>query len=94
MRPRSDQGLRCTDKDRSEEIEHSFLPSSIFKFVYQNYNYSLAKPDPCFSFESPALQDYNNKASDDEPATGTCMLGYKSVTVGNAVLAHKGSVVR
>ena len=31
--------------------------------------YSLVKPDPCFLFESLALQDYNHKASDDEPAT-------------------------
>ena len=31
--------------------------------------YSLAKPDLCFSFKSLALQDYNNKAPDDEPAT-------------------------
>ena len=31
--------------------------------------YSLMKLDPCFSFESLALQDYNHKASDDEPAT-------------------------
>ena len=34
--------------------------------------YSFAKPDPCFSFESLALQDYNNKAPDDEPATVPC----------------------
>ena len=33
---------------------------------------SLAKPDPCFSFESLALQDHNNKAPDDEPAMVPC----------------------
>ena len=89
-----DRGALTKTEAKRLRIEHSFLPSSIFKFVYQNYNYSLAKPDPCFSFESPALQDYNNKASDDEPATGTCMLGYRSMMVGNVVLAHKASVVR
>ena len=34
--------------------------------------YSLAKPGPCFSFESLGLQDYSNKASDDEPAKVPC----------------------
>ena len=70
MRPRSDRGSRCTDKDQSNETEERALISAIctFKFVYEDYIYSLAKPDPCFSFESLA-KDYNNKASDDEPAT-------------------------
>ena len=45
-----DRGLRCTDKDPSEETEDRALISAI-KFVYQ---------------------DYNNRASDDEPATATC----------------------
>ena len=49
------------------------MPSSTFKFVYaEEYYNSLAKPDPCFSFESLALQDYNNKALDDEPAMVPC----------------------
>ena len=55
VRPTSDQGLRCTDKDRSKETEDQALISAIkhiVKFVYEDYNYSLAKPDPCFSFES------------------------------------------
>ena len=29
VRPRSDQGLRCTDKDRSEETEEQALLSAI-----------------------------------------------------------------
>ena len=56
--------------------------------------YSLAKPDPCFLFEGLALQDYNNKASDDEPATVPWLLGYRSMSVGNAILAQKASAVR
>ena len=67
-----DRGAQTKTEDKRLRIEHSFLPSSTYRFVYQNYNYSLAKPDPYFSFESLALQDYNNKASDDEPATETC----------------------
>ena len=31
------------------------------------------KPDFCFSFESLALQDYNKKAPDDEPAMVPCL---------------------
>ena len=79
------------NKDRSEETEERALLSAI-KHIPVCLR-RLAKPDPCFSFESLALQDYNNKASDDEPATVT-MLGYRSMTVGNAVLAHKASTVR
>ena len=71
MRPRSDRGSRCTDKDRSEVTEDRALISAI-KLVYEDYNYSVAKPDPCFLFESLALQDYNHKASDDVPATVPC----------------------
>ena len=48
------------------------------------------KPDPCFSFESLALQDYNHKASDNEPT----MVGNGSMTVGNTVVANKASAVR
>ena len=74
MRPRSDRGSRCTDKDQSEETEDRALISAI-KHIHvclpRLYN-SLAKPDPCFSFESLALQDYNNRASEDEPATAPC----------------------
>ena len=33
-----------------------------------NKSHSLAKPHSCFSCDSLALQDYNNKAPDDEPA--------------------------
>ena len=72
VRPRGDQGSRCADKDRSEETEDWALisASNTFKFVYKDYiYYSLVKPDPCFSSESQALQDSNNRASDDEPAT-------------------------
>ena len=69
MRPRSDRGSSCTDEDRSEETEDQALISAVtFKFVHEDC-YSLAKPDPCLSFESLAVQDCNNKASDDEPAT-------------------------
>ena len=65
---------RCTDEDRSEETGDQALIFAItFKFVHKDYNYSIAKSDPCFSFESLALQDYNNKASDDEPATVPCL---------------------
>ena len=49
--------------------------------------YSFGKPDPCFSFESLALQDYTNKASDDRPATVATILGYRSMMVGNAIVA-------
>ena len=58
-------------KDGSEGTEDQALISAS-KFVYKDYNYRLAKPDPCFSFESLALQDYNSKASDDKPATIPC----------------------
>ena len=30
-------------------------------------------PDPCFRFKSLALQDYSNKAPDDEPAMVPCL---------------------
>ena len=73
VRPRSDRGSSCTDEDQSEETEDRALISAItFKFVH-NYNYCLVNPGPCFLFQSLALQDYNNKASDDEPATIPCL---------------------
>ena len=59
-------------KDRSEETEDQALISAI-KFVHEDYNYSLVKPVPCFSFESLAVQDYNNIASDDKLATVSCL---------------------
>ena len=35
----------------------------LFIFVHEDvHNYSLMKPDFCFLCESPALQDYSNKA--------------------------------
>ena len=75
VRPRSGRRSRCTDKDRSKETEDRALI-----FCYQAHSslsmktilYSLAKPDPYLSFKSLALQDYNNRASDDEPATVPC----------------------
>ena len=66
----------------------------MFKLVHEDYNYSLVKPDPCFSFESLALRDYNHRASDDETAMVATMLGYRGMTVGNAILAYKASAVR
>ena len=71
MRPRGDRGSRCTDKDRSEKTEDWVLISAIkhIQVCLQRLYYSLVKPDPCFSFASLALQDSNNRASDDEPAT-------------------------
>ena len=44
-------------------------------------------------YEGLALQDYNNKAPDDKGCNST-MLGYRSMCVGIAVLAHKACVVR
>ena len=49
-------------------VSQGHLSLSTKTIVY----YSLAKPDLCFLFESLALQDYNNKSSDDEPATVPC----------------------
>ena len=68
VRPGSDQGSRYTDEDRSEETEdRALIPAITFFWPRrQFYNNSLTKPDPCFSYESLALQDYNNKAADDE----------------------------
>ena len=85
VRPRSDRGSRCTDKDQSEETEDRALKH--IQVSLRRLYHSLAKPVPCFLFESLALQDYNHKASDDEPATVPW-------TVGNGVLAHKASAVR
>ena len=89
MRPRSDRGSRCTDKDRSKETEDRALISAIkhIQVCLRRLYYSLVKADPCFSFKSLALQDSNNRASDDEPA----MVQYRSMMVGNAVVAHKAS---
>ena len=53
-----DQGLRCTDKDQSEETEA--LISAITFLSTTFLSYSLTKPVTCFSCESLALQDYNN----------------------------------
>ena len=58
-----DQGAQVKTKAKRLRIEHYFLPSHL---VHKDYNYSLVKPDPCVSFVSLALQDYN---TDDEPAT-------------------------
>ena len=69
VRPGSDQGSRYTDEDRSEETEDRALIPAITFFCWPRrrfYNNSLTKPDPCFSYKSLALQDYNNKAPDDE----------------------------
>ena len=52
-------GIQTKTEAKTLRNEHEFLPSSTTKFVYEDYNYSLAKPDPCFLFESLALQDYN-----------------------------------
>ena len=52
-------------------LAHHQAHSSLY--IYEDYNYSLAKPDPCFSFESLALQVYNKKVPDDEPATVPCL---------------------
>ena len=41
-------------------------------FVHEDIQYSLVKPDSCFSCKILALQDYNNKAPDDELATVPC----------------------
>ena len=54
-----------TERGSSTNFAHSSL--STLKTIL--YIYSLVKPDPCSSLESLALQDYNNKAPDDEPAT-------------------------
>ena len=43
-------------------------------------------------YEGLALQDYNNKAPDDKGCNST-MLGYRSMCIGIAVLAHKACVV-
>ena len=45
----------------------TFCPQS-----HSIFSYCLAKPDSCFSCKSLALQDYNNKALDDELATVPC----------------------
>ena len=67
MRPRSDQALRRMDKDRSKDTEEQALISAIKhnQVCLQRLYYSLAKPDPCFLFESLALQDYNKKVPDE-----------------------------
>ena len=59
-RPRSGQGLRCTNKDQSEEVEHRALISAITFLSMTFRNYDIAEPD------SWILQDYNNKAPVDE----------------------------
>ena len=64
-RPRSGQGLRCTNKDQSEEIEHRALISAITFLSMTFHNYDIAELD------SWILQDYNNKASVNE------LLGYR-----------------
>ena len=56
--------LRPKERD-GESSTNNFLLSSTFKFVYEDYNYSLVKPDPCFLFESLAVQDYNKKVPDE-----------------------------
>ena len=52
---------------QAKETEDQALisSSSTFKFVYEDYNYSVMKPDTCFLFESLALQDYNKKVPDE-----------------------------
>ena len=76
VRPRSDRGLRCTDKDRSEETEDractNFGHQAHSSLSMKTIVCSPVKPDPYFLFESLALQDYNNRASDDEPAMVPC----------------------
>ena len=84
-----DRGAQTKTEAKRLRIEHSFLPSNTFKFVYEDYTIVLRSLDPCFSFKSLALQHCINRASDD----GT-MLGYRSMTVGNAAVAHKASAVR
>ena len=86
-----DQGVQTKTEVKRLRIEHSFLSSSTFKFVYEDYAIVLQSRTLIFrSRVWPALQDCNNRASDDEPA----MLGYRSMTVGNTVLAHKAPAVR
>jgi len=64
-RPRIGQGLRCTNEDQSEEIEHRALISAITFLSMTFHNYDIAEPD------SWILQDYNIKAPVDE------LLGYR-----------------
>ena len=86
---RSDQRLRCTDKDQSNENEGRPLISAIRFLSTTLHNYSHTKPETC---ESLALQDYNNWASDDERAIVTHLDIQKHVS--NTGLACKVSTVR
>ena len=54
---RSDQGLKCADKDQSEETVDQALISAI---TFCRDNNSLTKAETCFLCESLALQDYSN----------------------------------
>ena len=54
---RSDQGLKCTDKDQSKETVDQALISA---FTFCRDNNSPTKTETCFLCESLALQDYSN----------------------------------
>ena len=90
VRPRSDQMSKCTDKDWSGDWDWALIstmktiPLCMIR-VLRNLTLAL--------YEGLALQDYNNKAPDDKGCNST-MLGYRSMCVGIAVLAHKACVVR
>ena len=62
--------MRYIDEDRSKETEdQALIPAITFWSQRQFHNNSLAKPVCSFSYKSLTLQDYNNKAPDDELAT-------------------------
>ena len=67
VRPRSDRGSRYIYKDRSKGTEdQALIPAITFWSRRQFHN---TKPVCSFSYKSLTLQDYNNKAPDDELAT-------------------------
>ena len=97
MRPRSDQGSSCTDEDRSEETEDRALISAItFKFVHEDYNYTtivLQSQALAFRWRVMVCKTTVTKHLMMSQQRYHDALEYRSMTVGNVVLAHKASVV-
>ena len=97
MRPRSDRGSSCTDEDRSEETEDRALISAItFKFVHEDYNYTTIVLRSQALVFRPRVWVCKTTVTKDLMMSQQWYhaLGYRSMAVGNAVLAHKASVLR
>ena len=73
VRPGSDQGSRYTDEDRSEETEdRALIPAITFSFGHKDNSITIVSQSQTVAFCTRVwhgLQDYDNKAPDDELVT-------------------------